>query len=259
MRSIQVRFTGSLGHELVGRLELPDEAPSVYAVHAACFTCVKDLKAARWLSARLTEHGVGVLRFDYTGLGESRGSFAEVTLGSKVGDVVAAADFLTQHHREPAILTGHSIGGAAALIASTRLPAIRLVATINSPSATGHLAEMIRRRAPDLENSGPQPMSFAGGRAVPVSHALMSDLEEQDLARYAADVKAAALIFQSTGDQMLGLHHAERLFSLLPGARSYIALPDADHLLLRSERDAHFIADVIAAWWRGFGGMTTGE
>lgn len=253
MRSIRVSFTGALGHELVGRLELPDAAPAVYAVHAACFTCAKDLKAARWLSQRLTEHGIGVLRFDYTGLGESRGSFADVTFGSKVGDVVAAAQFLEHHHHAPAILTGHSIGGTAAFVAAGRLASVRLVATINAPSETQHLSELIRRRAPELSTTGPQPMSFAGGRPVPVSQALVDDLQTHDVTKAKARITTAVLIFQATPDEILGPQHAERLFAAAAGFKRVIELPGADHLLLRREADAHVVADEIARWWAAHG------
>jgi alpha/beta superfamily hydrolase len=254
MQSLRVTFPGGAGHELVGRLELPDAPTTRFAVHAACFTCVKDLKSARWLSRRLTDHGVGVLRFDYTGLGESRGSFAEVTYETKIADILAAAAFLEQNYAAPILLSGHSIGGAAAIAAADRIPSLRLVATINSPSELHHLAELIRTREPQIADGAPRNMSLAGGRPVPVALPLVEDLERRSLADAIASLTKPLLVFQATRDELLKLDHAERLAA--PGAspRSLIRLPDADHLMLSGPKDAEFIADVLAGWLRAYAG-----
>lgn len=248
MRSIRVSFPGALAHELVGRLELPDAAPHAMALHAACFTCAKDLKAARWTSRRLCQHGIGVLRFDYMGLGESKGSFADTTFASKVADVQAAARFLFAHHGGPQILMGHSIGGAAAIVAAPQLPAVRLVVTINAPADTRRLAGSIRRRAPDLEHASPISMSFSGGRPVPISRRLVEDLESQDVLAAVGRLGRPLLIFQGTQDELLGTAAAEALFAAAEDPKSLVALPGAGHLLVSRAQDCEFIADVVAGW-----------
>lgn len=247
MRSIRVNFPGGLDHELVGRLELPEGDPRAYAVYAACFTCVKDLKGARRISRRLVERGVGVLRFDYTGLGESRGEFEHTTFRSKVADIVAAARFLAAQYEAPAMLLGHSIGGAAVIAASDEIPSVRLVATINAPSETRHLAELIERRAPELAASGAQPMSFAGGKPVPISQRLVEDLYAADVAAAIRTLRVPLIVFQGTQDELLGLRHAEAIFAQAPHPKSYVAIPGGDHLLIEREADANLVADVVVA------------
>ena len=247
MRSIRVNFPGGLDHELVGRLETPTTAPQAYAIYAACFTCVKDLKGARRISRRLVERGVGVLRFDYTGLGESRGEFEHTTFGSKVADIVAAARFLATQYEAPAILLGHSIGGAAVIAAAESIQSARFVATINAPSETRHLAELIERRAPTLAAGGAQAMSFAGGKPVPISHSLVRDLHSADVATAIRTLRIPLIVFQATADELLGQQHADAIFNLAPQPKSYVAIPGGDHLLIEREADANLVADVVAA------------
>ena len=252
MQSKRVTFPGGSDHELVGRWEYPDDEPPTHtAVFASCFTCVKDLKGARRICRRLTEHGVGVLRFDYTGIGESKGDFAETTFANKVADVVAAASFVQKEFAAPTLLIGHSIGGSASLVAEQYVPSTKLLVTVNSPAATDHLGKMILDAKPGVSDEAPAEMSFAGGRPVRVSRGLAESLIDADIESVARGLSAHAMIFQATNDEMLGTRHAGRIFAAAPNPKSLIQLQHADHLLIEREADAHFVADVVAAWLRG--------
>ncbi|MCE2999565.1 MAG: alpha/beta fold hydrolase, partial [Betaproteobacteria bacterium] len=134
MPALSIRFPGALGAELAARLDMPLLPPRAYALFAHCFTCSKDSRAASFISAALAEQGIAVLRFDFTGLGASDGDFANTDFSSNVADLVAAADWLRAHHGAPAILIGHSLGGAAILAAAGRIPEAKAVATIAAPS-----------------------------------------------------------------------------------------------------------------------------
>ncbi|MGE3181328.1 MAG: alpha/beta hydrolase [Phycisphaerae bacterium] len=249
MESTRVVFPGAGKHELVGRWEVPSAGPMRWAaVYASCFTCIKDLKGARRICRQLTDHGFGILRFDYMGLGESKGDFAESTFTTFVGDIVAAAGFITREFAAPQLLIGHSIGGSASLVAEQSVPSTRLIATVNSPVVTHHLGEMILREFPTLGASGPKEMSFAGGRPVRVSQALADSLIEADVERALPGIQADLLVFQATQDSMLGTRHAERIFQGAKSPKSFIQLPEADHLLIEREQDAQFIANVIGAY-----------
>jgi len=172
----RVSFTGSLGHELRGQLELPDGDTLGCALFAPCFTCPKDAKAIVRASRALAEHGVTVLRYDVTGTGESGGSFAETSFTSQVEDLEAAADYLRNHHRAPRLVVGISLGGAVVLAGSRRVPEVAAVATINTPADTVHLRDLLVRRAPQLLTEGSAEVLLFG--AIDRSDHLMLDRPE---------------------------------------------------------------------------------
>lgn len=253
MPTERVTFPGSLSHPLVGRLDLPENAePRGFVLWAACFTCVKDLKAARWAGRRLVERGYGVLRFDYSGLGESGGTFADATFESHVGDIVAAAHHLATHQSPPVALVGHSLGGFAACAAITQLRAPRLLATLNSPFDTQHLAALIRTRAPQVERGDVEPMSFAGGRPVPVGRPLLESFSNVDSRAILHAVDRPTIVFQSTDDDILTRGAADRLYQGLNCVKSFVTLPGADHLLTRDESHSRFVANLVADWLETF-------
>ena len=176
--SQRVRFRGALGHELIGALDLPATRPRAFALFAHCFTCSKDLKAARWISRALAEQGYGVLRFDFTGLGESEGDFECTDFSSNVSDLLAAIELLRSEHREPSLLVGHSLGGAAVLVAAAEVEECRAVATIGAPSDTAHLLDGVLSGAdPDAEV---QELQLAG-RRFRVGKQLLEDLAADHL------------------------------------------------------------------------------
>jgi uncharacterized OsmC-like protein/alpha/beta superfamily hydrolase len=249
MERKRLRFPGAFGSDLVGRLELPDppgSEPAAYALFAHCFTCSKDLKAVGWISRALVERGIGVLRFDFTGIGESAGDFEDTDFSSNLDDLEAAADFLRREYRAPQILIGHSIGGAAVLAAAERVPEARAVATIAAPSETEHLRETLLRRAPDLEDTDEAEVEL-GGRSFRIKRELLDDLGEDHLHRAVAELGKALLVFHSPVDEVVGIEHARKIYEAAKHPKSFVSLDDADHLLLDS-RDARYVGEVLAAW-----------
>ncbi len=247
MRREHLHFPGSGGGTLAARLESPDVDPTAYAVFAHCFTCSKDLKAAGWISRALVDRGIAVLRFDFTGIGESEGDFAETDFSSNLDDLVAAADFLRREREAPRLLVGHSLGGAAVLAAAERIPETAAVATFCAPSDTEHLRDTLVRLAPELEERGEAEVNLGGDRPFRIRRQLLDDLSEDHLQGIVERLHKPLLIFHSPIDNVVGIDHAERLFRAARHPKSFISLGSADHLL-RNERDARFAGEVLAAW-----------
>lgn len=247
MRREQLRFPGAQGGTLAARLESPVTEPTAYALFAHCFTCSKDLKAAGWIARALVERGIAVLRFDFTGIGESEGDFSETDFSSNLGDLVAAADFLRQHYQAPALLLGHSLGGTAVLAATERIPEVRAVATIAAPSDTEHLRDILVRISPELEARGEAEIDLGGARPFRVRKDLLEDLAEDHLRGVLHKLHRPLLLFHSPVDNTVGIEHAHRLFEAAKHPKSYVSLGMADHLLSR-ERDARYVGEVLAAW-----------
>jgi uncharacterized OsmC-like protein/alpha/beta superfamily hydrolase len=246
MKSEHLRFPGSRGQSLAARLDSPAGPPVAYALFAHCFTCSKDLKAAGWISSALTERGIAVLRFDFTGIGESEGDFASTDFSSNVEDLVAAADFLRREREAPALLVGHSIGGCAVLAAAERIPEARAISTIAAPSDTEHLKKALVHLAPELEARGEVEVHL-GGRPFRVRRELLDDLAEDHLRGVLEKLHRALLIFHSPVDAIVGVDHARRLFEMAKHPKSFISLDTANHLL-SDERDARYVGDVLAVW-----------
>jgi uncharacterized OsmC-like protein/alpha/beta superfamily hydrolase len=246
MKSEHLRFPGARGATLAARLDSPAGTPAAYALFAHCFTCSKDLKAAGQISSALTERGIAVLRFDFTGLGESEGDFAGTDFSSNVDDLVAAADFLRRERQAPRLLVGHSLGGCAVLAAAERIPEVRAVSTIGAPSDTGHLHEALVHIAPELAASGEAEVRL-GGRPFKIRRELLDDLDEGHLRGVLERLHRALLIFHSPVDNIVGIDHARRLFDMAKHPKSFISLDTADHLLT-DERDARYAGEVLAVW-----------
>lgn len=232
---------------LAARLESPDVDPTAYAVFAHCFTCSKDLKAAGWISRALVDRGIAVLRFDFTGIGESEGDFAETDFSSNLDDLVAAADFLRREREAPRLLVGHSLGGAAVLAAAERIPETAAIATFCAPSDTEHLRDTLVRLAPELEERGEAEVNLGGDRPFRIRRQLLDDLSADHLQGIVERLHKPLLLFHSPIDNVVGIDHAERLFRAARHPKSFISLGSADHLL-RNESDARFAGEVLAAW-----------
>jgi putative redox protein len=257
MKSEHLRFPGSQGLELAARLDSPVTTPTAYALFAHCFTCSKDLKAAGWISRALIQRGIAVLRFDFTGLGESEGEFVATDFSSNIGDLVAAADFLRQEREAPRLLIGHSIGGCAALTAAERIAEVRAVATLGAPSDTEHLRQTLLHLVPDLEARGEVEVRL-GGRPFRIRKELLDNLREGHLRGVLERLHRALLILHSPVDKIVGIDHARRLFEMAKHPKSFVSLDTADHLL-SDERDARYAGEVLAAWaGRYLEGVQTG-
>jgi alpha-beta hydrolase superfamily lysophospholipase len=250
-RSERVRFEGAFGDLLAARVDLPAGEPMAIALFAHCFTCSKDLKPIVRISRALAELDIGVVRFDFTGIGESAGDFADTNFTSNLEDLVAAAGFVGREYGGPQLLIGHSLGGAAVLAAAHRVPEARLVATIAAPSDTGHLSETLLRQAPELETEGEAEVVLAG-RRVRIRRQLIDDLDEQSMSERIAGLDRPLLLFHSPADRVIDIEHAERIFELARHPKSLVSLDGADHLLLEHREDAIFVADTLATWARRY-------
>ena len=246
MKREHVRFPGASGGLLAARLESPEGEPSAFALFAHCFTCSKDIKAAGWISQALVEQGIAVLRFDFTGIGESEGDFAQSSFSSNCDDLVAAAGFLAGSYRAPLLLIGHSLGGAAVLAAAAAIPSARAVVTIGAPSSTEHLSQSLLSRAPQLAAEGEAEVTLGGSR-FRVRRQLLDDLSADHLGAALPALRRALLILHSPVDQIVGIENARRLYDAARHPKSFVSLDRADHLL-RDERDARYAGSVIAAW-----------
>jgi putative redox protein len=239
-------FTNAQGHKLAALFDRPDGPIRAVALFAHCFTCGKDIKAARLIAHNLISHGIAVLRFDFTGLGSSEGEFANTTFSSNVDDLVAAADHLRLQVGAPAILIGHSLGGAAVLAGAHRIAEARAIVTIAAPFDPAHVAGLFAGRLEDIKSQGEVEVTLAG-RSFRVRRALLDDIAEQNLAARIAELRKALLVFHSPTDETVGIDNATRIFTTAKHPKSFISLAGADHLLRRPS-DAAYVAHVIAAW-----------
>jgi uncharacterized OsmC-like protein/fermentation-respiration switch protein FrsA (DUF1100 family) len=246
MPNERFQFTGSEGQQLAASLDLPEREPLAYALFAHCFTCGKDVLAAKRIAVALTAKGIAVLRFDFTGLGSSEGDFANSTFSSNVADLVLAADHLRETRKAPAILIGHSLGGAAILAAAAQIPDARAIVTIAAPSDPAHVTGLFADRIDDIRKHGNVEVSLAG-RPFHIKREFLDDIAEHGLMTHIAKLHKALLVMHSPTDDTVGIDNATRIFVAAKHPKSFVSLADADHLLT-DKRDAAYVADVIAAW-----------
>jgi len=240
------QFTGSEGQQLAAALDLPEHEPKAYALFAHCFTCGKDVLAARRIAVALAAKGIAVLRFDFTGLGSSEGDFANSTFSSNVADLVRAADHLRETRRAPAILIGHSLGGAAILAAAGQIPDAKAVVTIAAPSDPAHVTGQFADRIEHIRKHGESEVSLAG-RPFRIKREFLDDIAEHGLMAHVAQLHKALLVMHAPTDDTVGIDNATRIFVTAKHPKSFVSLAGADHLLT-NKSDAAYVADVIAAW-----------
>jgi uncharacterized OsmC-like protein/alpha-beta hydrolase superfamily lysophospholipase len=239
-------FRNAQGHTLAALLDRPDGPIRAMALFAHCFTCGKSNRAARHIADGLKLYGIAVLRFDFTGLGASEGEFANTTFSSNVDDLVAAADHLRTTLMAPAILIGHSLGGAAVLAAAHRIAEARAVVTIAAPSDPAHVVGLFGERIAEFDNKDEVEVTLAG-RPFRIRRALLDDIAQQNLKPLIAGLHKALLMFHSPTDDTVGIDNASEIFLAAKHPKSFISLTGADHLISRSS-DATYVARVIAAW-----------
>jgi uncharacterized OsmC-like protein/fermentation-respiration switch protein FrsA (DUF1100 family) len=246
MPTERFQFTGQGGHQLAAALDLPEREPKAYALFAHCFTCGKDVLAAKRIATTLAAKGIAVLRFDFTGLGSSEGDFANSTFSSNVADLVRAANHLRETRKAPAILIGHSLGSAAILAAAGQIPDAKAVVTIAAPSDPAHVTGLFKDRIEDIRKQGKVEVSLAG-RPFQISSEFLDDIAEHGLMAHVAQLHKALLIMHSPTDDTVGIDNATRIFLAARHPKSFVSLAGADHLLTK-KGDASYVADVIAAW-----------
>ena len=246
-----VRFEGAEGAELEGRLEMPVSGdPVACAIFAHCFTCSKDLKAVVHIARALAAQGIAVLRFDFTGIGQSGGEFSEKGFSTNVGDLAAAAEFMAERLEPPSILIGHSLGGAAVLLAAHTIPSVRAVATIGAPCDPRHVTRLLQDSVEEIEEKGEADVEIAG-RTFTVGKQFLDDLEEQRMEQRIAELDRALLLFHSPVDEVVGIENAACIYDAAKHPKSFVTLDDADHLLT-DEEDYGYVAHVLAAWARKY-------
>jgi uncharacterized OsmC-like protein/fermentation-respiration switch protein FrsA (DUF1100 family) len=240
------QFTGSEGQQLAAALDTPEGGIRAYALFAHCFTCGKDVLAASRIAVALAAKGIAVLRFDFTGLGSSEGDFANSTFSSNVADLVRAADHLRETRGVPAILIGHSLGGAAVLAAAGQISDAKAVVTIAAPSDPSHVTNFFRDKIEDIRQQGKVEVSLAG-RPFSIKREFLDDIAEHSLTSHIAKLHKALLIMHSPTDDTVSIDNATKIFVTARHPKSFVSLSGADHLLT-DRGDAAYVADMIAAW-----------
>ena len=245
MPTERISFEGHAG-VLDARLDMPDGPHLATAVFAHCFTCSKDIPAARRVAGRLTTLGIAVLRFDFTGLGHSDGEFANTSFTSNVQDLEKAVDYLNSRDMPPAMLIGHSLGGAAVLKATANLPQIKAVATLGAPFDPGHVTENFAEALPEIAENGEAEVCL-GGRPFRIGQSFVEDVKSESLSPAIASLNAALMVLHAPGDNIVSIDNAGQIFQAAKHPKSFVTMDDADHLITRGEH-AEYAADIIATW-----------
>ena len=247
MQTKIIKFKNSDELELSARLELPlGSKPTAYAIFAHCFTCGNNAKAATNISRKLTQSGFGVLRFDFTGLGQSEGDFAETGFTTNISDIVSAAEFLDEFYESPSLLIGHSLGGTAVIHASAKIDSVKAVCTIASPSEANHVLRLMQHKRTEIEEAGKAEVNI-GGRPFMIGNTFISDLEKHSTASVLAELNKAILIMHSPQDRVVEIENAAELYNAAHHPKSFISIDGADHLLLNPD-DAEYVSELIGTW-----------
>lgn len=242
----KITFNGSQGYPLAARLGLPEGQPLAYVLFAHCFTCTKDIVAASRIAKALQKSGCAVLRFDFTGLGQSDGDFANTNFSSNVADLVAAADFMRAEALAPAVLVGHSLGGAAVLAAAHKIPEVKAVVTLGAPSDVAHVTHQFKHQRDAIMDKGEVEVQLVG-RPFRIQKQFIEDVEGAKLEPYVRDLKKALLVMHAPLDKTVGIENAGQIFGWAKHPKSYISLDDADHLITQP-KDAEYAGQLIACW-----------
>lgn len=245
MPSKNISFKNPNGITLAAKLELPNQEVKSYAIFAHCFTCNKNLSAVRNISKALNEHQIAVLRFDFTGLGQSEGNFKETNFSSNVADLIAASEYLTAHYQAPKLFIGHSLGGAAVIFASEQLPNIQAIATIGAPASASHVSHLFSDLA-SIKSVGEATVQI-GGRPFTIEKQFLEDIKYKNTATVLAKLNKAILTLHSPQDTVVGIENAAEIYKAAKHPKSFISLQGADHLLMKKE-DSIYVGNVIASW-----------
>lgn len=247
MNSRNITFSGSQHEKLSARIDEPDDGEMKGAVlFAHCFTCGKNLRSIGHISRALTDQGLGVFRFDFTGLGESEGDFSETNFSSNVDDLLAAASYMQEEWKPPVMLIGHSLGGAAILQASAEIGTAEAIVTIGAPCNPGHVTHLLEDEMREIKEKGAANVRLAG-RTFTIRKQFLDDLDDQHMDRIIRNLDRALLIFHSPIDEIVGIDNAAHIYTLARHPKSFISLDNADHLL-SDEADARYVGSVAAAW-----------
>ena len=247
MKNEKLQIVNKKGIKLQAYLELPaNQKPNYFAIFAHCFTCSSALGAVKNISRSLTNHGFGVLRFDFTGLGRSEGEFADSHFSANVDDLIAVNEFLKENYEAASLLVGHSLGGAAVLVAASKLENIKAVATVGAPATVGHVKHLFSHGIDQIKDKGKVEVNI-GGRPFKIDEEFVSDFDKTDLLDIVKTLRKPLLILHSPIDTIVGIKNAEQLYHNAHHPKSFVSLDNADHLLSKSE-DSKYVGNVIATW-----------
>ncbi len=249
MPSKKVTFRGAFGDTLSAKLDWPESDVPLksWVLFAHGFSIGKDLKPVRTISSTLVKDGYGMMRFDFTGLGESSGNFSDTNFSSNCEDLRQASNFLRKNYKAPCVLIGHSFGGTAALKVADEIPECKAVATIGSPCDTTHIIHQFADQIEEIEEEGHAKV-LLGGRPFVIKEQFLDDIGNHDIASEIQDLDRALMIFHSPQDVVVGINNAAHIYSKAKHPKSFVSLDGADHLLLKNSNDASYIAHVLAAW-----------
>lgn len=247
MKTIKLSFPNLEGQKLSARLELPvDKRTYTYAVFAHCFTCSKNLNAVTHISRALTSKGIGVLRFDFTGLGESEGDFEDTNFSTNVSDLITATEYLKENYGEAQIMIGHSLGGAAVLMAAHQLEYIKAVATVGAPADPVHVKHLFEDSIDKIEEEGKAKVNL-GGLPFVIKKQFVDDLENYEKSNFIKELRRPLLVMHSPQDQTVDIKNAEKIHTSAMHPKSYVSLDGADHLLTH-RGDAQYVGQIVASW-----------
>lgn len=251
---MKFNFENSTGQTLTGNLEMPPadsvdgtgDSPAAFAIFAHCFTCSKNARAASQISRQLASLGIAVLRFDFTGLGNSEGDFANTNFSSNVADLIAASEAIERQFKAPSLLIGHSLGGAAVLMAAHELPNVRAVATIGAPSEPAHVTHLFGDSVAKIQSDGAATVSI-GGRRLQIEKHFLDDLKTHQAGKRLPKLDRPLMIFHSPIDSIVSIENARGIYEAARHPKSFVAIDGADHMLT-DPADAQFVANILATW-----------
>ncbi|WP_179333586.1 bifunctional alpha/beta hydrolase/OsmC family protein [Winogradskyella costae] len=247
MKSTKLKIKNRKGITLNANLELPaNQKPNYYAIFAHCFTCSSSLSAVRNVSRALTQNGFAVLRFDFTGLGRSEGEFADSHFSANVDDLLDVHKYMEEHYQAPSLLVGHSLGGAAVLVAASKLETVKAVATVGAPSTVNHVKHLFSHQVEDSAEKGDVEVNI-GGRPFVINQDFVEEFDKTDLPTIVKDLRKPLLIMHAPFDKIVGIENAEKLYKKAHHPKSFVTLDNADHLLTKEE-DSQYVGEIIGTW-----------
>lgn len=246
MDTKKVEFKGAMGESLAAKIDYPEGDHTACALFAHCFTCSKNLRAVGNIAKALNKKGVAVFRFDFTGLGDSEGSFEDTNFSSNVEDLVAASEYMGKEMSLPTVLIGHSLGGAAVLQAAHKIDSVKAVATIGAPSEPKHVEKHFESKRDEIEEKGSAVVNL-GGRPFRIKKQFIDDLEKTRMDKYIENLDRALLVMHSPLDDTVGIDNAAHIYKMAKHPKSFLSLHEGDHLLL-DENYSRYAGSIIAEW-----------
>jgi putative redox protein len=246
MKTKRIEFSGATGESLAAKIDYPEGEHKACALFAHCFTCSKNLKAVGNIAKALNKKGVAVLRFDFTGLGDSEGTFEDTNFSSNVEDLVAASEYMGKEMSLPSILIGHSLGGAAVIQAAHKMDSVKAVATIGAPSDPNHVKKHFESKKEEIIEQGSAIVNL-GGRPFRIKKQFLDDLEKTKMDKYIENLNRALMVMHSPLDDTVGIDNAAHIYKTAKHPKSFLSLHDADHLLM-DESYSLYAGSIIAEW-----------